>query len=202
MRFGQTILCLTIALGAAFGCEREPSAKQAEGSAKPQAAAEAAVPVKPDQQPQLAPTTRPSVIILVDGEQREFPPPRLVVDDRNGKTVALLMSDDPPQAINDDYAGNSYYIEMEFDDALPTVRGQVWVYEAPNSDKQDSPNGIFLEGNRKQLQPFQVKVQFQQVDGGDVAWISGTFHFYHNNDAQPSLPRVVTVTGRLPVTLP
>ena len=36
---------------------------------------------------------------------------KLVVEDRNGATTALLMSDDPPEAINDDYTGNSYYID-------------------------------------------------------------------------------------------
>jgi hypothetical protein len=90
---------------------------------------------------------------------------------------------------------------MEFDDLLPTVRGQEWVYESPDSEKQDTPNGIFLQGNRQQLQPFQLKVQFQQIDGGDVAWISGTFRVY-NQGERPALPRVVPVTGRLPVKLP
>lgn len=194
MRFERFILGVTLAASLAFGCDRNPQpAPTASGQSTP------AVPTNSFNADATA--AQPSVVLLIDGERSEFPPARLVVDDRNGKTVALLMSDDPPQAINDDYAGNSYYLEMEFDDLLPTVRGQVWFYEAPSTDKQDSPNGIFLQGHRQQLQPFQVKVQFQQIDGGDVAWVSGTFHLYASG-ARPQLPRVVSVTGRLPVSLP
>lgn len=202
MRFGKSILILTIGAALSFGCEPDAPAPAPADTAPANTAEASSLPAAA-QHPIDAPAaaTQPTVFMLIEGEQKAFPASRLVVDDRNGKTVALLMSDDPPAALNDDYAGNSYYMEMEFDDLLPTIRGQVWEYEAPDSEKQDTPNGIFLQGNRWQLQPFQVRVQFQQVDGADVAWISGTFSMYQEGE-RPPLPRVVSVTGRVPVTLP
>lgn len=172
------------------GCERsEPPAPNPQQQPVPDAA-----PQVPASAPAAA--TRPPVIMIINDQPREFPPARLVLKERNEKTVALLISEDPPEAIDDDYVGNSYYLEMPFDELLTSIRDQVWMFEAPSTDKLNTPNGIFLEGNRRQLQPFQVKVQFQHIGEDDVAWISGTFHQY-DTTADPSPPRLVAVTARL-----
>lgn len=134
--------------------------------------------------------------MIIDQKPREFPPPKLVVEERNGRTVALLLSDDPPEALNPNYTGNSYYIEMTFDEKLKDLAGHEWVYEAPSADRLESTNGIFLEGNRKQLQPFQVKIKFQADPGGDIVWIGGTFYEFMETDP-PTAPRMVPVAGRL-----
>gem|GEM_PF-2714483 len=203
MRFGKIILGGCLCAGLVSGCDGNtagdapPVLTEAHASPPNHETKLPEGPVPPADQA----TTRPTVVILVAGGPQEFPSSRLIVDDRNGKTIALLMSEDPPAAINDDFLGNSYYLEMEFDDLLPTVRGQVWQYEAPDSEKQHTPSGLFLQGNRWQLQPFQVQVQFQQLDGTDVAWLSGTFRMYRAGE-HPAMPRVVAVTGRVPVVLP
>jgi hypothetical protein len=166
---------------------------------------------KPSPDPEQTATTRsagPPVVLIVDEQPREFPPARLVVESRNGKTVALLMSDDPKEAIDDDYTGNSYYLEVRFDEEIDSLRDRVWQHQATSSDRADSPDGIFLEGNRKQLQPFDVKVHFEHgksEGGGDVAWISGTFTLFEEAPAdgsRPPPPRLVPVTGRVPVKIP
>jgi hypothetical protein len=147
------------------------------------------------------------VLLNVDGEVREFPPAKLVVETRNNRTVAFLLSDDPPQAIDNDYKGNSYYLELTFAEELPTLRDHAWTFQAPSVQRMDSPNGIFLEGNRFHLQPFAVKIAFEHTDEGDSAIVGGTFYLYELSrpagaDQPEPQPRAVNVTGRMSVKIP
>lgn len=139
--------------------------------------------------------------MIINDQPREFPAAKIKVKERNDRTVVYLISDDPPEAIDDDYIGNSYYLEIPFDEQLESLAGQEWRFEAPSLDKLDTPNGIFLEGNRKQLEPYQVKVQFQRAGEQDLVWISGTF-FQYDTIADREPPKLVAVTGRLVVTFP
>lgn len=155
-------------------------------------------------------------MLVIDGQPMEFPPAKLILETRDGRTVALLMSDDPREAINDDYTGNSYYLEVAFDEEIDTLRDRVWHYQARSTERVESLNGFFLNGNRFELQPYELKIHFEHNPphpatgaGGDVVWISGTCYEYATRvvgqgleHAGPAPPRLVPVTGRIDVTIP
>jgi hypothetical protein len=205
-RRSSIVVALSIAAGVAtLACDRSPSqppTPRAQSSTPPNVAN-----ARGAASPATQPAARPPVVLIVDEQPREFPPARLVVESRNNKTVALLMSDDPKEAIDDDYTGNSYYLEITFDEELDTIKDRVWVYQAHSADNLDSPHGIFLEGNRKELQPFDMKVQFQAARKNDpagtpdVIWLSGTFYQTDTRDSK-NPPRLVAVTGRIEVAIP
>ena len=185
----------------AISCDRSPG----DASATPGGSAR---PVNPSTRVDATtqPVVRPPVVLMVDDQPREFPAARLVVEQRNGKTVALLMSDDPREAIDDDYTGNSYYLELAFEEQIDSLRDRVWEYQSLSAERVDSPNGLFLEGNRKQAQPVDVKIHFEGPRQGRdaVTWISGTFYLFEEapEGARPPPPRLIPVAGRIPVPLP
>lgn len=179
-----------------LGCEERSDTPQVD-SAPPRQAGAA---------PPTTTPARPPVVLVVDEQPLEFPPARLLVEARNGRTVVLIMSDDPRDAINDDYTGNGYHLELVFDEELASLRDCVWQSQPTSAAPTTySPHGIFLEGNRRQLVPFEVKVHFEHREGEPgVAWISGTFHVIEEpppGGRRPP-PRLVPVAGRIPVTIP
>jgi hypothetical protein len=200
-----TLTSTLIALGAT-ACDRSPSQPPTPRAQSANTAAAAAdVKTVATTQPSTQPAC-PPVLLVIDEQPREFPPAKLLVESRNGKTVAFLMSDDPKEAIDDDYTGNSYYIELTFDEELESLRDRVWHYQAPSAERLDSPNGIFLEGNRKELQPFEMKVQFipapkDDPSVSDVVWLSGTFYQFETQNERQA-PKLVTVNGRMQVKIP
>lgn len=138
------------------------------------------------------PTTRPlgPTFMLVGDESVEFPPARVVVTQPGDKLAAMLFSIDPPDAIKKDYRGNSFYFDMaELSLADPsTINGAAWMYRAPDSDRQDSNDGLFINGHQYQLQPFDVQVL---IDGESTPLrvkLAGTFLKFDNaNDSAPGV---------------
>lgn len=190
--------------GAVGTAPAEPTARRHPPEASP---APTTPPAQAAAQAALQPSTRPPVVLIVDEQPREFPPARLFVESRNGKTVALLMSEDPREAIDDDYTGNSFYLEVAFDEEVDSLRDRVWQFQATSPERSDGPHGLFLEGNRKQLQPFELKVHFEgpkEPGAEGVAWISGTFYQFEEAppDGRAPPPRIVPVAGRIPLPLP
>jgi hypothetical protein len=201
MRFPKySYLLLAIIL---VGCDQRPKAPQAAPSTKP-----VATSAKPTTMPATTMTSTraepaPSVIVI-DNQRIEFPPAKLNLEVRDDKVHALLMSDDPPSAFSQNYTGNSFYIEMSIDDVddVANVPGAMVQYQAPQStEPEDTPDGIFLEGGKKQLQPQQVKVEFESAGAGKMAVrITGTFSMFDTQD--DSIPsRVVPVVARLLATV-
>jgi hypothetical protein len=131
-----------------------------------------------------AASTEPSpAYIAIDQARYEFPPAKLRLRSRGNGVSALLMSDDPPAAIRDDYTGNSFYLEIELAVRdVSDLAGTVIRYQAPSSQRVDSPNGIFLEGGRKQLQPLDVRAEFSGTAPILTVHLSGTFLMFDTQD--------------------
>jgi hypothetical protein len=174
--------------------------------AKPQArATDDTQPADAGADPATQPaTTRPakaaSELTLDDGvTQRtvEFPPARIRVSKHGDTVTALLYSDDPKAAINDDYTGNSYYLEMPLEIREPVqIVSAEWHYRVDSNEYMDSPYGIFLQGMKVKLQPADVVVHFN----GDMMFlrvqIEGKFLAYNtSNPGQVGQP--VMIKGSL-----
>ena len=143
----------------------------------------------PATQSSTAPTTAPPIAMKIEDRLVEFPPAKLRVGTSDGKVVALLYTDDPKDALKDQYAGNSFYFQMQLDaDDVKNFADSDWRYKAESNEQADTPYGIFLDGHRKQLQPIDVAVTFEPA-GGDqtLISISGKFLLINVEDAsQPS----------------
>src|SRR2546429_3985063 len=137
--------------GLLVGCARAQTAGPAtQPAGNPQASSARMVPANP---PATAPSERAPSVVLIDQKPYTFPPAILQVRNRDGQLSAVLMSDDPKDAIDDNYRGNSFYLEMPLEiTELKDLPTYVYRFVSPSSDRTDSPNGIFLDGNRLQLQ--------------------------------------------------
>ena len=171
----------------------------------PSAPEELALPVGP-----------PAAFLMIDRQPVRFPPARIVVKTNGPVQTARVYSDDPPEAINANYSGSSFYLDMN----LTTLPGgksgdladAVWVKgenpDDPNgvkppadppkaAGKASSPNGIYLDGGRRVLQPLRATVNFEPREGGRVlVRVSGTFNEFAAG-ADAALVGQVHVTGML-----
>jgi hypothetical protein len=140
--------------------------------------------------------TRPLAILEIDGRQTPFPGARLaVVDHRDGMTLRLC-SDDPADAIDPGYAGNSFILDMRLAiDRVQDIPASTWDHKP--SDADDSVSGIFVNGYHDGLRPYDVHVSFQKSDDLMFANIEGTFLRNSSNPAAP--PDRVHVSGCLHV---
>jgi hypothetical protein len=191
--------------GAIFGCDKKQTAPVASAPATTQSTS---VAVKPAPMPKPATTTVASTepspsIIVIDNQRIEFPPARLNLQLRDDKVHALLLSDDPPTAISENYTGNSYYIEISCDDLdnVDNVPGSSYELRSPQSTELvDSPDGIFLDGGKKQLQPQSVKVEFESAGEKMAVRITGTFVMFDTQDENVPAKQV-PVSARLFATI-
>jgi hypothetical protein len=149
--------------------------------------------------PSTEPATQPqaSAFIVIDQQAYEFPAARVLFKNKNDQVEAILFSDDPPAAIKDNYSGNSFYLEMTpqlADDG--TLNGAVWDYKAPSADRTDNVSGIYLQGSRQHLQPFDVHIVLGGSSSPVPISISGTFlQFDSENDQMPG--KFVSVNAQL-----
>jgi len=194
-RYGMVVLW--VVAGMAIGCDRGQDA-----GAKPSSTPPTTQPNQADLSPATAPATQPSFSELtIDGHVLKFPAARLRVGMSNGQVIARLYTDDPKSALKDDYQGNGYYLVMKLDDIREPheVFNSVWTYQASSRAYVDSPFGIFLQGIRYQLQPYDVKVRFL----GDplvvrVDFPKGQCQFLQFDQSDPAAPpKVVEVEGHV-----
>jgi len=143
--------------------------------------------------------TRPASSSLMIGERLlTFPRARLFVQDRGPSLVLLLVSDDPRDALSATYSGNRYYLEIKLDiDDVANLATTDWYYKAGSMDRADSPNGIFLEGDRKQLQPHDVSIIFNRAGSQMAMAVSGQFLLFHTRPEEAAPPQAVLVQGTL-----
>jgi hypothetical protein len=134
---------------------------------------------------------------VIDQKPVSFPPAVLRTRVHDGQLIAVLMSDDPKDAVDDNYHGNSFYLEMPMDGAeMKDLPGFVYRYVAPTNERSDSLNGIFLDGNRQQLQPLRIQVKFEGAEPTMSVSISG--HFLQVDTKDETVPtREAQVTARL-----
>jgi hypothetical protein len=167
----------------------------------------AAAAIRPESKPA---DIQPALAMLtVNGLGAQFPPTKLRVQPADGdKSLMVEMFSDLPKSALRKYDGNELYFEMiaTAPDGSPTskVEGSIWRFKAPNSEKTDSPNGIFLAGQTTHLQPFDVLVKFVRGDGPQagvlMAEIMGQFRGFEAGTPNALAP-FVAVNGRLPVEL-
>jgi hypothetical protein len=141
---------------------------------------------------QIAATSQPKappIAMKIEDRLVQFPPAKLRVGTADGKVVALLYTDDPKDAIKNEYSGNSFYFQMQLDaDEVKNFADSDWRFKAESNEQADTPYGIFLDGHRKQLQPVDVAITFEPA-GGDqtLVSISGKFLMINVEDAsQPT----------------
>jgi len=129
---------------------------------------------------------KPSSQMMINGVLVNFPEAKLMVRKEGDKLNAILVSNDPPEVINPTYQGNRYYFEMALDgtDDVRNLADAEFRYKAPSADEsQDTPNGIFLDGDRQHLEPYDIQVTFDREGDHLVAAIRGQFIYFPKTGA-------------------
>jgi hypothetical protein len=156
--------------------------------------------------PTTLPTTQPlGCTIFINQTLRDFPAARLRIETADDHVTAILYSADPATAIDNDYTGNSFYLRMPMDgpDATGAPDEMDWHFKAISSDRNDSSDGIFLQGLRHQLQPMDVVVRIEGHGAHRQVRIAGEFmDFDTSNPRQPGEPAMVNgnLTAEVDVT--
>jgi hypothetical protein len=202
-------LVVLLSLGAAaalVGCEKSQTRKAIvlapTTRQTPSPATRVTVATAPASRPALAATTEPAKrasYMYVGGARVEFPEAKLIVRKEGDKLSAFLVSNDPPEVINPTYQGNRYYFEMTLDavDDLKNIAQAEFRYRAASGESQDTPNGIFLDGDRQHLQPYDIRVVFDKEGDHLVADIQGQFIYFTKGNA---VGTPIMVTAQLAAT--
>ena len=135
-----------------------------------------------------------------------FPAAKVKLSQDRSQLVALLYSDDPPDAIKDDYKGNSFYLRMVLDVGQEKeLANASWWHKARSSEREDSAFGIYLNGHRVQLQPYEVRASF--ADAGSAAGkklvnitLGGQFLMWNDADST-GLAQTVHVEAQVPAVV-
>jgi hypothetical protein len=146
-------------------------------------------------------TSQPAVtLLLIDGKLQQFPPALLRLRTIDGQVSALLCTDDPPEAIKDDYKGNSFYLPMTLDISDSSAIGTAeWKFQSASSGGVDSLDGIFLHGARQQLEPLDVVVDFAGGKPTVTVSMQGRFLVASTvRDGATTLPSFAQVAGSFP----
>jgi hypothetical protein len=179
-------VCLSL-----FACDKRSASSTPTGSAPTTTSAVAV------NAPATMPSTQPAASLDIDGKPIAFPPAKLVITKKAGGLEAILCSDDPPNAIEPNYNGNSFMIEMKLDvDDPADLPSVVWEYKTENQSPQDSTTGIFLNGARRQMQPSDVRVTFERQGDRVVATVGGKFLLFETHDIAAPV-QLVDVRGKL-----
>lgn len=156
---------------------------------------------------QPALTTRPATTqaakksshMMINGVWVEFPEPKLIIKKDGDRLTAFLGSNDPPEVIQPSYQGNRYYFELALDnvDDVKNIAQADFRYRASSAEPTDTPNGIFLDGDRQHLTPFDIQVVFDRVDDKIVADIRGQFLYFPKGTIVGQwIPVVATLTAK------
>jgi len=183
---------MLVLIGALSACDRP----------KPQAKGESTTTVRPhyviDTNASTLPVTRPTASkIMIDGREFTFPAARLVLQQSEPTVDLLLFSDDPPDALSASYAGNRYYFELKLDiDDLQKLAASDMHWKASSIERVDAPDGIFLDGDKRMLQPYDLSVAFNQTGNVYTIEIGGQFLLFQNKE-EATAPKTVLVRGIL-----
>ena len=144
-----------------------------------------------------APTSRPTASrMTISDREYVFPAARLLLEHAE-PTLVVLFSDDARATLASDYKGNRYHLQFRLDITDPAkLFNTDCVIKAASQERQDTPDGIFLEGDRHQLQPHDVHVQFSRVGRDVQVEIQGTFLMFGGRD-EKAAPVLVPVQGVL-----
>ena len=204
------------ALTAGAGCDRDVQEAKAPKPPAPTTTDVATQPITQpadavlaaDPDPAPTPETKPVeppqpvlAFLLLDGLGAQFPPTKLLVHDNDEGPVRVELFSDLPKSALKDYDGNELYFEMELADAAPQkLEGGSWRFKSTSSDRSDSANGLFLNGQRRHLQPHDVLVKFDRQGEHLVAQVMGQFRAYEPGTPDALAP-FVGVRGELTVEI-
>lgn len=185
------------------GCEKSQNRKAIvlNPTTRQTASTEKRAATRPD------PATRPSSTqtakkpswMMVNGVWIEFPEPKLIIRREGDKLSALLCSNDPPEVLHPSYQGNRYYFELTLDsiDDVKNIAQADFRYKAASAEPQDTPNGIFLDGDRQHFQPYDIQVVFDKDGDNIVADIRGQFiYFQKGNIVGQWTPVMATISAK------
>jgi hypothetical protein len=194
---GEAMVVGTVAvLLAAGGCKRQskPAAPVPPPATAPHASPASAPATRAAATQALQARAEPSVM-EINGKPWFFPPARLRVEEKEGVVRAQLYSSSQPTIPEKSDAGNLYYfdIPLDIDDPAQIEHAQ-WSIESTSQQQDDSPNGIFLDGMKMQLQPYNVHILFNR-DGQNIM-VRVVGQFLQFSDEQPA-PQVVKVDAAL-----
>jgi hypothetical protein len=149
-----------------------------------------------------AATQPTSSLMNINGHVTVFPPARLRLESDGQHVIALLYTDDPKDALKDNYTGNSFYLRMVLDiEDAEKLNEASWQYQAPSSgDREDTPYGVFLGGRKIALQPFKVAGRFKVNADGTTAYISGQFQMLDDTPGRGPA-QVLPISAELPVKI-
>jgi hypothetical protein len=192
------LIAILIVAGMGLGCDQPKSATPSPSPATTApATAPATQPVA--QAPSTQPATQPAVSeLMIDGQVYSFPGAKIRVGKSGSHVIARLYSDDPKAALDDDYKGNHYDVQMRLDDIADPqfLYTSAWQFKAPSAEYSDSPYGIFLDGMRYQLQPLDVSARFLGTMAQVHIDLEGQFLLFDDSD-KTAAPKAVYVKGSL-----
>jgi hypothetical protein len=170
---GKSIGLAVVGLAMVAGCD-DATQRSSVPTTQPAVTSATAQPAADQSAVVAAYPSRPPAVLTIDGRQVAFPAARLAVVSHSGGLTLRLCSDDPPDAIDPGYAGNSFILDMRLPiDRTADIPACTWDHKP--SDADDSISGIFIHGYRDGLRPYDVHVSFQKVDDQMLAYIDGTF---------------------------
>jgi len=179
MKLRATLLLAVAAVSAALACDRH---RDVVVTTTGPAAAPPPKSVAP------RPATRPVSIITISDQPVIFPAAKLVLQQTATGVSATLFSDDPPQALKDDYRGNSFRFVATYDgQSFDDISGQPFIWKTSAEDKRDTQTGIFLNGQQQMVSPTAATLTLTKVGQQWTANLAGEFQFVDNTkeDAAP-----------------
>ncbi|HEY7119545.1 MAG TPA: hypothetical protein VH475_23335 [Tepidisphaeraceae bacterium] len=204
---GATVALVTAC--ALAGCEKSqnnkaivlnPTTRQTPPASRPVIVAATAPASKPSSTQTAA--AKPSSRMLINGVWVTFPEAKLLVRKEGDKLNAFLVSNDPPEVINPSYQGNRYYFEMTLDtiDDIKNIAQADFRYKAASAESQETPNGIFLDGDRQHLEPYDIQVTFDRDGDHLIANIQGQFIYFPKGSVTGQWVPVVAQLAAKPET--
>jgi hypothetical protein len=200
MKLTQITSAVVCSLALIVGCaktEDEPQPAKNAPSTQPVAVVAPVTTVAAT----TAPAESTASMMLINGAAQWFPPARLRLStDKEGKVVARLYSDDPKDVLTGKETVNSYDIRMVLPDISDPadISKTAWIDRSSSMEKQDTPYGIFLNGQQDILQPMNVAVSFEGQAPRINVLVRGTFSLFHISEQTPNpAPAMVSVAGIL-----
>src|SRR5687768_9021207 len=190
------------------GCDKADGSKKAivlnpttrQGAPAP-AATSPALTTKPAAATQAA-NQKPQSFMMINGVWVDFSQARLILKREDSRVHAFLSSDDGAEVLKPDYQGNRYYFEMALDtlDDPKNLTLAEYRYKAASAEPIDSPNGIFIDGDRQHLQPYDIEVTFDKDGDKIVAQIRGQFLYFPKGSTLGQMIPVMATLSAKPVT--
>jgi hypothetical protein len=193
-------IALVLAASFLVGCDsRDATVVKPNPAPAPTTAPATIQPEQTTAAPTTAPATQPAVSeLFIDGRMYKFPICKIRASKSGDHVIARLYTDDPKAALEDDYKGNRYDLQMHLDDITDPqqVYMSVWQFKAQSHEYVNSPYGIFLEGMRYQLQPLNATARFLGTMMMVHIDLEGQFLVFDDAD-KTGAPRTVYVKGSL-----